>query len=763
MNDHSHRHGWRRLDLGGLLIVVLYLIVGGLWILLSDTLAPFLAGGDQEYLTRVNMYKGWGYVLVTGALLYLLILANNRSLRAANRKYLLLAENISDVVWTLDLDAARFTYVSPSVQQLRGLTPEEALRETPQQTLLPGSWEHISNSLPVRIAEFQTGVDKVYVDELAQLRKDGSTVWVEVSSRFVVNPDNGHLEVYAASRDVTARRQAQEDLRRSEERFRSAFDHMLEGCQILGFDWRYLYMNGAAEKHNRRPNAELLGNVYMEMWPGIQTTRVFAELERCMEERAASHLEVNFVYPDGQTGWFDLSIQPVPEGVFILSIDVTERVLAEKQILQMKRLYATLSQVNQTIVRIRSREDLFQSICDVSARFGENALAWVGLLDEASGEVRPVAISGLDAAHWPFPIPNVREGPYQNGVIAIAIRTGQVTTSEDIQTDERTGPMHERLRPYDFHYLACIPFRLEGKTIGVLSLVSHEVGHFKAEEEMSLLEEIGLDISFALDTMENEKVKRQWADAFEHCAHGISIGLPATNRILTCNPAFARLLDRSIEEISSMPILELYAPQDREHVQQYIAEADRTGRAQYEANMLRKDGRTYPAQMDLVSVRDHDGNLLYRVATQQDITTRKRAEQILRESEARFSKIFHASPIGINIFRLADGRSLDANEAFLEIVGYSRRELVGRSAVDLNLFIDPEARAAWMKKLQAGEAVRNQDARIRRKSGEIRDVLASLDIRCLMHIGGLLRRNPQTKHIQTIHIAELLDAGNASA
>lgn len=407
--------------------------------------------------------------------------------------------------------------------------------------------------------------------------------------------------------------------------------------------------------------------------------------------------------------------------------DITERVRAENQLLQMKRMYAVLSQVNQTIVRVKSREELFQSICDTAAQYGQMALAWVGLLDEVTGEVRPAAACGLEIAHWPFPSININQRQ-DEGLIVAALRSLRVVPSEDIQADARLQAMRSQFMQYGLHSSAAVPFLQGGKVAGVLVLVSRDAGFFKAEEELQLLEEMGLDISFALDTLENEKIKRQWADAFENCAHGIAIGLPDTGRILACNPAFALMQGRAIEEISCMPILDMYAPEDHEHVGQSIAEADRVGRVQYEARMIRKNGSMYPVQMDLVSVRDQDGNLLYRVATQQDISARKRAEQILRESEARFSKIFHASPIGIHIFRLSDGRSLDVNEAFLMITGYSRRELIGRTAVELNLFIDPEARAAWMKQLQAGGTVHNQDTLIRRKSGEVRNALASLDV-----------------------------------
>lgn len=111
-----------------------------------------------------------------------------------------------------------------------------------------------------------------------------------------------------------------------------------------------------------------------------------------------------------------------------------------------------------------------------------------------------------------------------------------------------------------------------------------------------------------------------------------------------------------------------------------------------------------------------------------DITERKRIEQAMRDSERLFSIIFQASPVGINIFNPADGRLVMINEAFLTIIGYSREEALGHSAAELSLFVEPEVRAGWMRKLLQGEEVYNQDAQMRRKSGEIRDVLTSLRV-----------------------------------
>jgi PAS domain S-box-containing protein len=136
----------------------------------------------------------------------------------------------------------------------------------------------------------------------------------------------------------------------NEKRFRNTLDDMLEGCQILGFDWRYLYLNKAAQEHNRRSNEELLNKKYMEMWPGIEATEVFRVIKRCLEERTTQRMENEFVFPDGTIGWFELSIQAVPEGVFILSQDITERKRAERALRESQaNLEAALSSMTDAV------------------------------------------------------------------------------------------------------------------------------------------------------------------------------------------------------------------------------------------------------------------------------------------------------------------------------------------------------------------------------------------------------------------------------
>lgn len=120
-------------------------------------------------------------------------------------------------------------------------------------------------------------------------------------------------------------KQTEKHLWASEEHYRNTLDNMLEGCQIIGYDWRYMYINDAAASHGRRTKEELLGRTMMEVYPGIDKTLMFAKLRDCMKNRLPHRMENLFTFPDGSQGWFELSIQPVTEGIFILSLDITER------------------------------------------------------------------------------------------------------------------------------------------------------------------------------------------------------------------------------------------------------------------------------------------------------------------------------------------------------------------------------------------------------------------------------------------------------
>lgn len=127
-------------------------------------------------------------------------------LKASETRYRLLAENISDVIWIYDIIENRTRYISPSVERLRGYTPEEVIAGNMESALTPASFQSVQKSIAARFKDFQNGQREFYVDELEQTCKDGSTVWTEVTANFQVNPENGHVEIYGVSRDITERK-----------------------------------------------------------------------------------------------------------------------------------------------------------------------------------------------------------------------------------------------------------------------------------------------------------------------------------------------------------------------------------------------------------------------------------------------------------------------------------------------------------------------------------------------------------------------------
>lgn len=116
---------------------------------------------------------------------------------------------------------------------------------------------------------------------------------------------------------------------------RKIIDHLQEGCQIIGKDWTYLYVNDTVARHGRKTREELLGRTMMDVYPGIETTPMFETLRRCMEGGASERLINEFTFDDGAKGWFQLSVMAVPQGIVITSLDITEHKRDQEEILRL--------------------------------------------------------------------------------------------------------------------------------------------------------------------------------------------------------------------------------------------------------------------------------------------------------------------------------------------------------------------------------------------------------------------------------------------
>jgi PAS domain S-box-containing protein len=140
------------------------------------------------------------------------------------------------------------------------------------------------------------------------------------------------------------------------ESFHTTLENLLEGCQIIDFEYRYLFINNAAAKQGKKTSEELLGHKMMEIYQGIEITLMFSVLRQCMQERIPRQMENEFIFEDGTKGCYLLSFEPVPEGVFIMSTNITKRNQAEEALKESEERFRSIYE-NSTVGIYRTTPD----------------------------------------------------------------------------------------------------------------------------------------------------------------------------------------------------------------------------------------------------------------------------------------------------------------------------------------------------------------------------------------------------------------------
>ncbi len=320
-------------------ITLTYLVFGFLWILFSDKVLDMLEP-DDSLLTKFQTFKGSFFILATSTFLYLLVkrhmqklkIAESQRIESENHYSALFNDNLSVIV-LIDPETGKIVDANQAACNYYGWVHSELCKKRISD-INTSDAKQVKANLEAVVAEKQNHFEFQHRLANNEIRD------VEVFSG-PIRLGNKTM-IYSHIHDITDQNAALETISKNEERYRNTLDQMLEGCQIIGFDWKYIYINHSAEIHNKRPKEELLGQRYMDMWPGIEATEVFQHIKQTLEMKIASHFENEFVFPDGNHGWFDLSIQPAPEGVFILSVDITERKQKEKLLFESEFRFSKL-------------------------------------------------------------------------------------------------------------------------------------------------------------------------------------------------------------------------------------------------------------------------------------------------------------------------------------------------------------------------------------------------------------------------------------
>jgi len=398
--------------------------------------------------------------------------------------------------------------------------------------------------------------------------------------------------------------QLNESLKKSEERSRNTLDYMLEGCQIMDFDWKYLYLNHTAEIHNRRPNSELLGSRYQDCWPGIEETSMYKIIGQTLETRVANHLENEFVFPDGSIGWFDLSIQPVPEGVFILSIDISERKNAEKE--------------------FRISEEKYRLVADNS----DDWIYWVA----PNGQLKYVS-------------------PAFERVTGYATEAfdnqQEVIESIIFEADRAKVREHTQLGSLD-DYSHNLEFRIITKT-GELRWISHSCSPLYGKKG-EYLGRRGTNRNITERKLQEEKLfesEFRFSRLYENGPFGMVMA-DNTFRFKKANPAFCAILRYSETEIQQLTFKEVTHPEDVKKDLVNVQKLMNQEIAVYktEKRYIRKDGKVIWGSLTVSPTYDSDGQFLYHLGIIEDITWRKQSEEELKKSKQLLSETESLGKVG---------------------------------------------------------------------------------------------------------------------
>jgi PAS domain S-box-containing protein len=486
-------------------------------------------------------------------------------------------------------------------------------------------------------------------------------------------------------------------LKASEEKYRKTLDTMMEGGQIIDFNYRYIYLNNTAVLHSRRTREDLLGHTMMEIYPGIENTELFRQIESCMKDRVPHSMVNLFTYPDGSKSWFDISINPVAEGVFLLSVDKTVRKNAEEALRESEH-------------KLRQAQEI--------AHLGY--WQW----DVKTGDVKwsdeVYRIFGLDPENFT---------PRIDSIMAMS------PWPEDHERDKelifRAGQSHE-------------PGYYEQKFQRPDQSLGYYFSNFQGiyDDSGGLVSIVGTVLDITESKISEQTImeaKGKLEAVFQSMTDAVLI-TDTSGHFLDFNDAFAtyyRCLNKKDcfeKKDRFRDYIEFYNP-DGTVVPPDMWPVPRALRGEtvngIEYKTLRKDtGEAWWGSVSFNPVKDEENRIIGAVVVSHEITQRKKADVTLRESEENFRRTLEDSPFGILIVS-SDDDIIYANRALLEIYGYDSLEEF--RSVSVQTRYTPESYAEYL--------IRKD----KRERGE--EILAPVGVNIICKDGGIRSLETMRKEI----------------
>jgi len=190
------------------------------------------------------------------------------ALWGSEERFRIIAENVADVIWTMDIDLS-FTYISPSILQQRGYTAEEAMRQPLEQMVMPDSLAMILTLFAEKLALIESGDETGFEPvefEVEQPCKDGHTIWTSNHARIMPGPNKEAVGVLGITRDITERRETEEELLRLNQFRESIIDNANIWLNVLDEQGNVVVWNKAAESISGYTREEVVGHGRIWDW-----------------------------------------------------------------------------------------------------------------------------------------------------------------------------------------------------------------------------------------------------------------------------------------------------------------------------------------------------------------------------------------------------------------------------------------------------------------------------------------------------------------
>jgi PAS domain S-box-containing protein len=278
------------------------------------------------------------------------------ALRESETQYRMLAEHTADTVWLMNRDF-KITYVSPTVQKLRGFTPQEILEMAVEKQLTPDSlklaYELFFQELPKVDAD--SSYNPIYTLELEFSRKDGSTVWAESKFSIIRDGSGKAVSLLGEARDITERRQMEEALKDSEAKYRLLADNTVDGVWLLDLNLKLMYCSPASEKQSGFTLQEIM-EMSMDQYFTPESLKLASalfleELPRVEADPGYNPiitLELEFYKKDGTAFWAECKFSIIrdkygkPVSILGQARDITERRRIESVLKESEEKYRML-------------------------------------------------------------------------------------------------------------------------------------------------------------------------------------------------------------------------------------------------------------------------------------------------------------------------------------------------------------------------------------------------------------------------------------